>query len=94
MKEGKLSKVPQSQCICDGIWPPELVPLFIKDGAFPIFVDSEKESPKLRMRYSGVNVKRNSVCPNILLFFNIPVLFPSFAINYLKLIDYLINELK
>ncbi|VDN58995.1 unnamed protein product, partial [Dracunculus medinensis] len=52
VKEGKLSKVPQSQCICDGIWPPELVPLFIKDGAFPIFVDSEKESPKLRMRYS------------------------------------------
>ncbi|KAE9420282.1 hypothetical protein Angca_004971, partial [Angiostrongylus cantonensis] len=43
VKLGRLTRVPQTHMIVDGIWPPELVPLFIKDGNFPMFVDSEEE---------------------------------------------------
>ncbi|CAJ0944077.1 unnamed protein product, partial [Mesorhabditis belari] len=39
VKEGRLSRVPQTHMIVEGIWPPALVPLFIKDGQFPTFVD-------------------------------------------------------
>ncbi|KHJ91534.1 hypothetical protein OESDEN_08603 [Oesophagostomum dentatum] len=40
---GRLSRVPQTHMIVEGIWPPELVPLFLKDGQFPLFVDSEDD---------------------------------------------------
>ncbi|CAJ0594542.1 unnamed protein product [Cylicocyclus nassatus] len=43
VKMGRLSRVPQTHMIVEGIWPPELVPLFMKDGQFPMFVDSEDE---------------------------------------------------
>ncbi|KAL3109205.1 hypothetical protein niasHT_016111 [Heterodera trifolii] len=42
VKEGRLHRVPQTHMIMDGIWPPELVPLFIKDGAFPDWVDADE----------------------------------------------------
>ena len=42
VKEGKLSRVPQTHMLVEGIWPPELVPLFIKDGYFPGFMDDEQ----------------------------------------------------
>uniref|UniRef100_A0A915N1J5 Potassium channel domain-containing protein n=1 Tax=Meloidogyne javanica TaxID=6303 RepID=A0A915N1J5_MELJA len=35
VKEGRLNRVPQTHMIMDGIWPPELVPLFLRDGQFP-----------------------------------------------------------
>lgn len=35
VKEGKLDKVPQAYIFLDGIWPPALVPLFLKDGIWP-----------------------------------------------------------
>ncbi|GMT26333.1 hypothetical protein PFISCL1PPCAC_17630, partial [Pristionchus fissidentatus] len=41
VKEGRLLQIPQTH-IVEGIWPPELVPLFIKEGNFPDFVDSEE----------------------------------------------------
>ena len=42
VKEGRISRVPQTHMIMDGIWPPELVPLFLKDGGiFPPFVDAD-----------------------------------------------------
>ncbi|VDM44044.1 unnamed protein product [Toxocara canis] len=50
VKEGKLSRVPQTHMVCDGIWPPELVPLFIKEGAFPEFVDDDKASARSSSR--------------------------------------------
>ena len=28
----------------EGIWPPELVPLFMKDGYFPDFLDADMDS--------------------------------------------------
>nr|CDJ91891.1 Ion transport 2 domain containing protein [Haemonchus contortus] len=43
VKLGRLSRVPQTHMIVEGIWPPELVPLFLKDGQFPLFVDSEDD---------------------------------------------------
>ncbi|KJH40800.1 Ion channel [Dictyocaulus viviparus] len=41
VKLGMLPRVPQTHMIIEGIWPPELVPLFLKDGQFPIYVDSD-----------------------------------------------------
>ncbi|KAK0424635.1 hypothetical protein QR680_008762 [Steinernema hermaphroditum] len=41
VKEGKMAAVPQYYYM-DGIWPPELVPLFMKEGYVPIFVDSDE----------------------------------------------------
>ncbi|VDM57494.1 unnamed protein product [Angiostrongylus costaricensis] len=60
VKLGRLTRVPQTHMIVDGIWPPELVPLFIKDGNFPMFVDSEEElldaTPKKTMvRFQVMN---------------------------------------
>ncbi|PIO67571.1 hypothetical protein TELCIR_10671, partial [Teladorsagia circumcincta] len=43
VKLGRLSRVPQTHMIVEGIWPPELVPLFLKDGHFPMFVDSDED---------------------------------------------------
>ncbi|KAK6056052.1 hypothetical protein COOONC_06444 [Cooperia oncophora] len=43
VKLGRLSRVPQTHMIVEGIWPPELVPLFLKDGHFPLFVDSDED---------------------------------------------------
>jgi hypothetical protein len=31
----------------EGIWPPELVPLFLRDGRFPEYVDADEK------KYSG-----------------------------------------
>ncbi|GMR53495.1 hypothetical protein PMAYCL1PPCAC_23690, partial [Pristionchus mayeri] len=42
VKEGRLLQIPQTH-IVEGIWPPELVPLFIKEGNFPEYVDSEEK---------------------------------------------------
>ncbi|CAJ0567248.1 unnamed protein product, partial [Mesorhabditis spiculigera] len=42
VKEGRLSRVPQTHMIVEGIWPPALVPLFIKEGHFPTFVDENE----------------------------------------------------
>ena len=42
VKEGRLHRVPQTHMIMDGIWPPELVPLFLKDGQFPEWVDADE----------------------------------------------------
>lgn len=36
--------------LMDGIWPPELVPLFLKDGNFPEYVDAEEKKPSFRTR--------------------------------------------
>lgn len=41
VKTGRLARVPQTQMIVDGIWPPALLPLFLKDGTFPDYVDAE-----------------------------------------------------
>ncbi|CAB3408427.1 unnamed protein product [Caenorhabditis bovis] len=43
VKLGRLARVPQTHMIVEGIWPPELIPLFIKDGEFPLYVDSEQD---------------------------------------------------
>ncbi|ETN78619.1 hypothetical protein RB195_007185 [Necator americanus] len=43
VKMGRLPRVPQTHMIVEGIWPPELVPLFMKDGQFPLYVDSEDD---------------------------------------------------
>ncbi|KAF8369066.1 twk-29, partial [Pristionchus pacificus] len=42
VKEGRLLQIPQTH-IVEGIWPPELVPLFIKEGNFPEYVDSDEK---------------------------------------------------
>jgi hypothetical protein len=50
IKEGKL--LPRGAgppIIVEGIWPPELVPLFIKDGEFPTFADSAPTGTGLMM---------------------------------------------
>ncbi|TKR94203.1 hypothetical protein L596_008516 [Steinernema carpocapsae] len=43
VKEGKLAAVPQFYYM-DGIWPPELVPLFMKEGYVPMFADEHEEN--------------------------------------------------
>lgn len=50
VKEGKLDRVPQTHMLMDGIWPPELVPLFLKDGNFPEYVDAEEKKASFRTR--------------------------------------------
>lgn len=39
VKEGKLDRIPQCYIFLEGIWPPALVPLFMRDGSFPDFVN-------------------------------------------------------
>ena len=43
VREGRLQKVPQTVMIVEGIWPPELVPLFLKEGRFPEYADEDIE---------------------------------------------------
>ncbi|KAH7697730.1 CRE-TWK-29 protein, partial [Aphelenchoides avenae] len=40
VKEGKLDRVPQGYKFLEGIWPPELIPMFIRDGRFPEYIDA------------------------------------------------------
>jgi len=47
VKEGKLAKVPQAYEFMEGIWPPELVPLFLKAGSFPTYVDADERERKM-----------------------------------------------
>uniref|UniRef100_A0A915DHX4 Potassium channel domain-containing protein n=1 Tax=Ditylenchus dipsaci TaxID=166011 RepID=A0A915DHX4_9BILA len=60
VKEGRLNRVPQTHMIMDGIWPPELVPLFLKDGHFPDFVDAEDKRGSVISASAG---KKNSILP-------------------------------
>ncbi|KAL7073998.1 hypothetical protein ACQ4LE_006248 [Meloidogyne hapla] len=46
VKEGRLHRVPQTHMIMDGIWPPELVPLFLRDGQFPEWVDADERNKR------------------------------------------------
>uniref|UniRef100_A0A914KTE6 Potassium channel domain-containing protein n=1 Tax=Meloidogyne incognita TaxID=6306 RepID=A0A914KTE6_MELIC len=46
VKEGRLNRVPQTHMIMDGIWPPELVPLFLRDGQFPEWVDADERNKR------------------------------------------------
>ncbi|CAO4361135.1 unnamed protein product [Caenorhabditis nigoni] len=55
VKLGRLSRVPQTHMIVEGIWPPELVPLFMKDGQFPLFVDSEDDLTDIRPKKYSVH---------------------------------------
>ncbi|CAD5227845.1 unnamed protein product [Bursaphelenchus xylophilus] len=41
VKEGKLDRIPQAYIFLEGIWPPALVPLFLRDGGFPEYVDAD-----------------------------------------------------
>lgn len=43
VREGRLSRVPQQHMLVEGIWPPELVPLFLKEGYLPGFADDDGE---------------------------------------------------
>lgn len=44
VREGRLSRVPQTVMIVEGIWPPELVPLFLREGKFPEYADEDIET--------------------------------------------------
>lgn len=65
VKEGKLERIPQAYIFLEGIWPPALVPLFIRDGCFPEFVDAdvpERELKKLkRSSANSYSVRRQMV---------------------------------
>uniref|UniRef100_A0A7E4WAR5 Ion_trans_2 domain-containing protein n=1 Tax=Panagrellus redivivus TaxID=6233 RepID=A0A7E4WAR5_PANRE len=71
VKEGKLSRVPQTHMIVEGIWPPELVPLFVKDGHFPEFVDDDEasmiseNSPRIKELSPTGKLCANGISPNI-----------------------------
>uniref|UniRef100_A0AC34FVD7 Potassium channel domain-containing protein n=1 Tax=Panagrolaimus sp. ES5 TaxID=591445 RepID=A0AC34FVD7_9BILA len=52
VKEGKLSRVPQTHMLVEGIWPPELVPLFIKDGYFPGYADDDENNDEMEKKIS------------------------------------------
>jgi hypothetical protein len=41
VKEGKLDRIPQCYIFLEGIWPPALVPLFMRDGSFPDYVSPD-----------------------------------------------------
>uniref|UniRef100_A0A914HHD0 Potassium channel domain-containing protein n=1 Tax=Globodera rostochiensis TaxID=31243 RepID=A0A914HHD0_GLORO len=58
VKEGRLHRVPQTHMIMDGIWPPELVPLFLKDGTFPEWVDADE---RRKWSVASVMVRRRSI---------------------------------
>ncbi|CAK5087011.1 unnamed protein product [Meloidogyne enterolobii] len=49
VKEGQLDKVGQNYMFLEGIWPPELIPLFQRDGDFPSWVDAD-ELKRLSLR--------------------------------------------
>ncbi|KAI1721863.1 ion channel domain-containing protein [Ditylenchus destructor] len=57
VKEGRLTRVPQTHMIMDGIWPPELVPLFIKEGHFPDFVDAEEKRGSIISRSGSLRYR-------------------------------------
>ncbi|CAD6184288.1 unnamed protein product [Caenorhabditis auriculariae] len=59
VKLGRLSRVPQTHMIVEGIWPPELVPLFLKDGQFPLFVDSEEDLTNLKPKKQSVRFEED-----------------------------------
>lgn len=42
VKEGRLESVPKTFTFLEGIWPPELVPLFLRDGYLPNYVDADE----------------------------------------------------
>ncbi|KAI1727198.1 ion channel domain-containing protein [Ditylenchus destructor] len=61
VKEGRLNEVPQAYTFMEGIWPPELIPLFLKSGSFPEFVDADSRNGSLRTKnsdlfYSNYNI--------------------------------------
>lgn len=47
--------VPQAFTFLEGIWPPELVPLFLRDGSLPDYVDADE----LEERHKKGNKENN-----------------------------------
>uniref|UniRef100_A0A914M1F2 Potassium channel domain-containing protein n=1 Tax=Meloidogyne incognita TaxID=6306 RepID=A0A914M1F2_MELIC len=67
VKEGQLDKVGQNYMFLEGIWPPELIPLFQRDGDFPSWVDAD-ELKRLSLRpptSNGIGLiqKREELAP-------------------------------
>nr|CAD2189663.1 unnamed protein product [Meloidogyne enterolobii] len=67
VKEGQLDKVGQNYMFLEGIWPPELIPLFQRDGDFPSWVDAD-ELKRLSLRpptSNGIGViqRREELAP-------------------------------
>lgn len=59
VKEGKLDRIPQCYIFLEGIWPPSLVPLFMKSGSFPQYVDEDdKRSNSVRKKSLGFNTAK------------------------------------
>uniref|UniRef100_A0A0N4Z2P6 Ion_trans_2 domain-containing protein n=1 Tax=Parastrongyloides trichosuri TaxID=131310 RepID=A0A0N4Z2P6_PARTI len=79
VKEGKLAAVPQGYAIMEGVWPPELIPLFLKDNYVPKYVDDDEKS------MMSVSINSNN-CPesnivggkkNDLVFHHLPPISPN-----------------
>uniref|UniRef100_A0A1I8BMI5 Uncharacterized protein n=1 Tax=Meloidogyne hapla TaxID=6305 RepID=A0A1I8BMI5_MELHA len=67
VKEGQLGRVGQNYMFLEGIWPPELIPLFQRDGDFPSWVDAD-ELKRLSLRTPtsngiGLIQKREELAP-------------------------------
>ncbi|KAL3118580.1 hypothetical protein niasHT_005795 [Heterodera trifolii] len=54
VKAGQLGRVPQNYVFLEGIWPPELIPLFQREGQFPEWVDADELRHSIRTTGSSV----------------------------------------
>uniref|UniRef100_A0A0K0EDC1 Potassium channel domain-containing protein n=1 Tax=Strongyloides stercoralis TaxID=6248 RepID=A0A0K0EDC1_STRER len=79
VKEGKLDAVPQGYAIMEGVWPPELIPLFIKDNYVPKYVDDDEKS-MMSVSINSNNLPESNIIGgkrNDLVFHHLPPISPN-----------------
>ncbi|KAI3418722.1 hypothetical protein GPALN_007828 [Globodera pallida] len=54
VKKGQLDRVPQNYVFMEGIWPPELIPLFQREGQFPEWADADELRQSIRTTGSSM----------------------------------------
>uniref|UniRef100_A0A183CA28 DSBA domain-containing protein n=1 Tax=Globodera pallida TaxID=36090 RepID=A0A183CA28_GLOPA len=54
VKKGQLDQVPQNYVFMEGIWPPELIPLFQREGQFPEWADADELRQSIRTTGSSM----------------------------------------
>ncbi|CEF68331.1 Potassium channel subfamily K member 18 [Strongyloides ratti] len=79
VKEGKLDAVPQGYAIMEGVWPPELIPLFLKDNYVPKYVDDDEKS-MMSVSINSNNLPESNIIGgkrNDLVFHQLPPISPN-----------------
>uniref|UniRef100_A0A0N5BAN9 Potassium channel domain-containing protein n=1 Tax=Strongyloides papillosus TaxID=174720 RepID=A0A0N5BAN9_STREA len=79
VKEGKLDAVPQGYAIMEGVWPPELIPLFLKDNYVPKYMDDDEKS-MMSVSINSNNFLESNIVggkKNDLVFHQLPPISPN-----------------